>query len=263
MINRMMLILTLNSISVGQTQDFYGTVAVSLIDAPTKFYTVSFTNKLEKVFSESGFDVVERNSINKIMKEWKLKTSGVTDDEFEGIGEILAADYLITGTVDDDLTFAGIYCVIKMIDVQSGKLIQAASIEGQITTKRELYDIGVESIMEQLVYGTNQKMTDYQVAAVVESTNKTIRELNQKQETMRLESQLKIKEMKEKRKNRFFGGLYNFTMGIIYAFIRFIELLIIIEKEDDDSSNYSIITKENYALSKSIRFNKGIDYEFG
>ena len=255
----MMLILTLNSISVGQTQDFYGTVAVSLIDAPTKFYTVSFTNKLEKVFSESGFDVVERNSINKIMKEWKLKTSGVTDDEFEGIGEILAADYLITGTVDDDLTFAGIYCVIKMIDVQSGKLIQAASIEGQITTKRELYDIGVESIMEQLVYGTNQKMTDYQVAAVVESTNKTIRELNQKQETMRLESQLKKKEMKEKRKSQ----LYDFTMGIIYAFIRFIELLIIIEKEDDDSSNYSIVTKENYALSKSIRFNKGIDYEFG
>ena len=255
----MMLILTLNSISIGQTQDYYGTVAVSLIDAPTKFYTVSFTNKLEKVFSESGFDVVERNSINKIMKEWKLKTSGVTDDEFEGIGEILAADYLITGTVDDDLTFAGIYCVIKMIDVQSGKLIQAASIEGQITTKRELYDIGVESIMEQLVYGTNQKMTDYQVAAVVESTNKTIRELNQKQETMRLESQLKKKEMKEKRKSQF----YDFTMGIIYAFIRFIELLMIIEQEeDDDTSKYSIVIKENSALSKSMRLNKGIYYEF-
>ena len=52
-------------------------------------------------------------------------------------------------------------------------------------------------------------------------------------------------------------------MGIIYAFIRFIELLILIEEEDDDSSNYSIVTKENNALSKSIRFNKGIDYEFG
>ena len=153
-----MLILTLNSISIGQTQDYYGTVAVSLIDAPTKFYTVSFTNKLEKVFSESGFDVVERNSINKIMKEWKLKTSGVTDDEFEGIGEILAADYLITGTVDDDGKNSGIYCVIKMIDVQTGKLMDAASIEGQITTKRELYDIGLESIIEQLIYGTNQKI---------------------------------------------------------------------------------------------------------
>ena len=259
----MMLILTLNSISIGQTKDYYGTVAVSLIDAPTKFYTVSFTNKLEKVFSESGFDVVERNSINKIMKEWKLKTSGVTDDEFEGIGEILAADYLITGTVDDDLTFAGIYCVIKMIDVQSGKLMDAASIEGQITTKRELYDIGVESIMEQLVYGTNQKMKDYQVAVVVESTNKSIRELNQKQETMRLESQLKKKEMKEKRKSQFFRGLYDFTMGIIYAFIRFIELLIIIEQEeDDDTSKYSIIIIKDRALFESMRLNKGIYYEF-
>ena len=259
----MMLILTLNSISIGQTKDYYGTVAVSLIDAPTKFYTVSFTNKLEKVFSESGFDVVERNSINKIMKEWKLKTSGVTDDEFEGIGEILAADYLITGTVDDDGKNSGIYCVIKMIDVQSGKLMDAASIEGQITTKRELYDIGLESIIEQLVYGTNQKMKDYQVAAVVESTNKMIRELNQKQETMRLESQLKKKEMKEKRKSQFFRGFYDFTMGIIYAFIRFIELLIIIEQEeDDDTSKYSIIIIKDRALFESMRLNKGIYYEF-
>ena len=258
----MMLILTLNSLSIGQTQDYYGTVAITLIDAPTKFYTVSFTNKLEKVFSESGFDVVERNSINKIMKEWKLKTSGVTDDEFEGIGEILAADYLITGTVDDDLTFAGVYCVIKMIDVQSGKLIQAASIEGQITTKRELYDIGIESIMEQLVYGTNQKMKKYKIAALVDSTAKAIRELNQKQEMMHLESQLKKKDMKEKRKSQFLRGFYDFTMGIIYAFIRFIELLILLEEEDDDSPNYSIIKNEVRQLSVSMRLNKGIYYEF-
>jgi TolB-like protein len=214
------------------------------------------------VFSESGFDVVERNSINKIMKEWKLKTSGVTDDQFEGIGELLTADYLITGTVDDDGKNSGIYCVIKMIDVQSGKLMEAASIEGQIKTKRELYDIGVESIIEQLVYGTNQKMKNYQIAALVDSTNKAIRELNQKQETMRLESQLKKKEMKEKRKRQLFRGLYDFTMGIIYAFIRFIELLILIEEEDDDSSNYSIIIIKDRALSESMRLNKGICYEF-
>ena len=69
--------------------------------------------------------------------------------------------------------------------------------------------------------------------------------------------------MKEKRKSQFFRGFYDFTMGIIYAFIRFIELLIIIEQEeDDDTSKYSIIIIKDRALFESMRLNKGIYYEF-
>ena len=177
MIKRVMIMVTLNSILLSQNENYYGTVAVSLIDAPTKFYSVSFTNKLEKVFSESGFDVVERTSINKIMKEWKINTSGVSDEEYKGIGEILSADYLIVGSVDDDELNVGIYCVIKMIEVQTGKLMEAASIDGQIKSKKELYSIGVESIIEQLVYGTNQKMNNYEEASIAELKNK----INEKQ----------------------------------------------------------------------------------
>ena len=68
--------------------------------------------------------------------------------------------------------------------------------------------------------------------------------------------------MKEKRKSQFFRGFYDLTMGIIYAFIRFIELLILLEEEDDDSPNYSIIKNEVRQLSVSMRLNKGIYYEF-
>jgi len=234
MIKRVMIMVTLNSILLSQNENYYGTVAVSLIDAPTKFYSVSFTNKLEKVFSESGFDVVERNSINKIMKEWKINTSGVSNEEYKGIGEILSADYLIVGSVDDDELNVGIYCVIKMIEVQTGKLMEAASIDGQIKSKKELYSIGIESIIEQLVYGTNQKMNDYEEASIAELNNKIIEKQKQEQEQQKLESQLEIQEIREKRKNQFFKAVYDVTIGVVYFVIRLVELLITIEENEEE-----------------------------
>ena len=257
MVVRLIIIIFLNSLLIGQTEkeqtDYYndyGTIAVSLIEGPTNIFSVTFTNRLEKAFSGSGFTVVERTSINKIIKEWKIQSSGITADNFEGIGELLTADYLISGTVENIDENTGVYCGIKLIDVQSGQIIGVASIDGQIKTKKELYSIGMESIIEQLVYETNEKLYDYQQQQLSESIEREENEQQVIKEKMKLESKLKTKEIKEKRKNNIIKGLYDVTIGALLVTYRLLEYLI--SKDDDDTF---LIQIENYYINKFITFN--------
>lgn len=254
MVVRLIIIIFLNSLLIGQTEkeqtDYYndyGTIAVSLIEGPTNFFSVTFTNRLEKAFSGSGFTVVERTSINKIIKEWKIQSSGITADNFEGIGELLTADYLISGTVENIDENTGVYCGIKLIDVQSGQIIGVASIDGQIKTKKELYSIGMESIIEQLVYETNEKLYDYQQQQLSESIEREENEQQVIKEKMKLESKLKTKEIKEKRKNNIIKGLYDVTIGALLVTYRLLEYLI--SKDDDDFDGETVKIDLNYGAN--------------
>ena len=97
---------------------------------------------------------------------WKIMMSGnfrvrVTNDEpieFEGMTN---ADFLIVGTFTGVNDNTGIFATIKMIDIASGQIINNASIDGQINEKNELYTIGIESLIEQLVDDSNSKMDEY------------------------------------------------------------------------------------------------------
>ena len=43
------------------------------------------------------------------------------------------------------------FASIQMIDIADGSIINTASIDGEISEKNELYTIGLESLVEQLV----------------------------------------------------------------------------------------------------------------
>ena len=157
-------ILFLLLISIGFVfcqEDELGRIAVSRIEGPNIFYSRNFSNKLEKELSNAGFTVVERREVKKLMEEWKFQSSGLTDDdpvEFEGISN---ADYLIVGTFTGIYEETGIFCTIKMIDISNGEIITTASIDGQLTEKNELYTIGIESLIEQIMDGTNTKLESF------------------------------------------------------------------------------------------------------
>ena len=163
-----------------------GRIAVSKIEGPNRFYSRNFSNKLEKELSSAGFEVVERGDVNQLMEEWKLQSSGLTDGdnvEFSGISN---ADFLIVGTFNGINDYYGIFATIQMVDILDGSLISTASLDGQISKKNELYTIGIESLVEQLVDETNRKMEAY-----IDKKNK---------ETLRLQKHAENLKKKKKRK---------------------------------------------------------------
>jgi hypothetical protein len=207
------------------TSQNLGSIAVSKIEGPNRFYSRNFSNKLEKELSIAGFEVAERGDVNQIMAEWKLQGSGLTDGEKVEFSGISNADYLIVGTFSGINDYDGIFASIQMIDIVDGSIINTASIDGQISQKSELYTIGVESLVEQLINASNSKMDTY-----IEAKNKEelrIKKLEEKKEKEVLEQGLK----KERRSN-----FWRFIIGTIELLINILEIF---NKDDEQQDAYS------------------------
>ena len=205
------------------TQDL-GRVAVSKIEGPNRFYSRNFSNKLEKELSIAGFEVAERGDVNQIMEEWKLQSSGLTDGDPVAFSGISNADYLIVGTFNGINDYYGIFATIQMVDIVDGSVINTASIDGQISKKNELYTIGIESLVEQLVDETNSKMEAY-----IDKKNKETLRLQKHAEKLEKEKEEKIVK---KQRSKFF---WRFIIGTIELLVNILEIF----NRDDDSDEYN------------------------
>ena len=204
-----------------------GRIAVSKIEGPNRFYSRNFSNKLEKELSSAGFEVVERGDVNQLMEEWKLQSSGLTDGdnvEFSGISN---ADFLIVGTFNGINDYYGIFATIQMVDILDGSVISTASLDGQISKKNELYTIGIESLVEQLVDETNSKMEAY-----IDKKNKETLRLQKQAENLEKEKEEKIVK---KQRSKFF---WRFIIGTIELLVNILEIF----NRDDDSDDYNYNT---------------------
>ena len=208
------------------TQDL-GRVAVSKIEGPNRFYSRNFSNKLEKELSIAGFEVAERGDVNQIMEEWKLQNSGLTDGDPVAFSGISNADYLIVGTFNGINDYYGIFATIQMVDIVDGSVINTASIDGQISKKNELYTIGIESLVEQLVDETNSKMEAY-----IDKKNKETLRLQKQAENLEKEKEEKIVK---KQRSKFF---WRFIIGTIELLVNILEIF----NRDDDSDDYNYNT---------------------
>jgi len=208
------------------TQDL-GRVAVSKIEGPNRFYSRNFSNKLEKELSIAGFEVTERGDVNQIMEEWKLQSSGLTDGDPVAFSGISNADYLIVGTFNGINDYYGIFATIQMVDIVDGSVINTASIDGQISKKNELYTIGIESLVEQLVDETNSKMEAY-----IDKKNKETLRLQKQAENLEKEKEEKIVK---KQRSKFF---WRFIIGTIELLVNILEIF----NRDDDSDEYNYNT---------------------
>jgi TolB-like protein len=94
------------------------------------------------------YQVVERNNMDKILKEQKFQHSGCTDSECAvEIGQLLNSDYIIIGSVNK---FGKTYAIdARLIDVGlgKGKLSAKFSMTGEIDA---LLTTGINSIAKQL-----------------------------------------------------------------------------------------------------------------
>ena len=205
------------------TQDL-GRIAVSKIEGPNRFYSRNFSNKLEKELALAGFEVAERGDVNQIVEEWKLQSSGLTDGEAIEFSGISNADYLIVGTFNGINDYYGIFASIQMIDIADGSIINTASIDGEISEKNELYTIGIESLVEQLVDETNTKMDIY-----LDKKNKEILRLQKNAEKAQKEKE----EQKEKKERRKY--FWRFIIGTIELIVNILEIF---NNDDDEEDEY-------------------------
>ena len=199
-----------------------GRIAVSKIEGPNRFYSRNFSNKLEKELSSAGFEVVERGDVNQLMEERKLQSSGLTDGdnvEFSGISN---ADFLIVGTFNGINDYYGIFATIQMVDILDGSLISTASLDGQISKKNELYTIGIESLVEQLVDETNRKMEAY-----IDKKNKETLRLQKHAEKLEKEEEEKIVK---KQRSKFF---WRFIISTIELLVNILEIFNNSEEEQE------------------------------
>ena len=199
-----------------------GRIAVSKIEGPNRFYSRNFSNKLEKELSSAGFEVVERGDVNQLMEEWKLQSSGLTDGdnvEFSGISN---ADFLIVGTFNGINDYYGIFATIQMVDILDGSVISTASLDGQISKKNELYTIGIESLVEQLVDETNRKMDAY-----IDKKNKETLRLQKHAEKLEKEEEEKIVK---KQRSKFF---WRFIISTIELLVNILEIFNNSEEEQE------------------------------
>jgi len=199
-----------------------GRIAVSKIEGPNRFYSRNFSNKLEKELSSAGFEVVERGDVNQLMEEWKLQSSGLTGGdnvEFSGISN---ADFLIVGTFNGINDYYGIFATIQMVDILDGSVISTASLDGQISKKNELYTIGIESLVEQLVDETNRKMDAY-----IDKKNKETLRLQKHAEKLEKEEEEKIVK---KQRSKFF---WRFIISTIELLVNILEIFNNSEEEQE------------------------------
>jgi TolB-like protein len=80
----------------------------------------------KKIGNKKGIRVVERNQIDKIYQEYKIKTSGLVDDKsITQIGRMLGADCLLTTTLSDLVDEVEINS--RIIKMETGEIVSTAS----------------------------------------------------------------------------------------------------------------------------------------
>jgi len=128
---------------------------IGLSDQEATILTQRLTTKL---IALNKYQVVERNNMDKILKEQKFQHSGCSDSECAvEIGQLLNSDYIILGSVSK---FGKTYAIdARLIDVGLGKSLISAefSMKGEIDA---LLTTGITSIAKQLCELPTQKTAE-------------------------------------------------------------------------------------------------------
>lgn len=101
-----------------------------------------------KMISLDKYQVVERNNMDKILKEQQFQNSGCTDSKCAvEIGQLLNTDFIVIGSVS---SFGSLYTIdARLIDVGEGRGIISAEYSTEESIDLLISD-GIESIALQL-----------------------------------------------------------------------------------------------------------------
>ena len=112
--------------------------------------------KMEMVLLESGFTLVERIKLEKLLEEKKLSLAGLTDSRSQEIGSFLNADIVVFGLIPSWTFYQSrktgtIEMIIKAIDVNTGNIVFKAVYNHQFKTENDTFRYDISKI-EDIIY---------------------------------------------------------------------------------------------------------------
>ncbi len=143
-----------------------------------KTVTENYRNSFETYFIKTGFDIIDRDQIDKILKEQQLSLTGITSAEQKRIGKLLNADTIVTGNINNydilpssgsepvnsgflspssDKKYNGyIAFTLKAINVETGSLLWKMNLAATITnmpgnTYNVYYDRALKIVCSEAV----------------------------------------------------------------------------------------------------------------
>jgi len=127
-------------------------VAIIEFDCQDTEKSEAFTERLSTdLFRIGNYEVVDRNSIKKILAEQAFQLSGITSGDAIELGKILGVKYIITGNIT---TINGFYSdtysvTAKILDVETAQVykVGSADIKGSFN---KFLNFGSKSISLQL-----------------------------------------------------------------------------------------------------------------
>ena len=137
-------------------------VAIMPFKAPTDLIGASVSDLLLTEFMRAGrYEMVERGQMSKVLSETELSVAGLSAAKATEVGQMLGAEGVIIGTVDDysmvaqrGRTYAVVGISARLIDCSSGKVIWSVDLaeraEDRDTTLPEQVRIVIHKVTAAL-----------------------------------------------------------------------------------------------------------------
>jgi len=119
---------------------------------------------ITKLFLTKKFKVIERQLLNKVIKEQKLQVSGIVDEvSAKKLGKLLGVNAIVSGTVAELATSVKVNA--RLIGTETGEIFGAASVEISI-------DESIQKLLhlQSVVSGENQNRQPTQPKVNTQST---------------------------------------------------------------------------------------------
>ncbi|MGA2548024.1 MAG: CsgG/HfaB family protein [Rectinemataceae bacterium] len=138
------------------------------------------------LFKSGKFDIYERKQMEAILKEQSLQLSGaMTTESAVKVGKLLGVKFLVVGSVDQfgqketgvkafgigvKSTTAHVACDVRLIEVETGKLVAAEQGEGNASAT------GISTNYDNIAFGSN----GFDQTIIGKATNKCVADLADK-----------------------------------------------------------------------------------
>lgn len=127
----------------------------------------SISDSIAANLLKSRFEIIERSQLERILKEWEISLSDIAENHRLIVGKIKNVDAIIVGSAKTSQGFAGLLyggyieyvssCTVKMIEIETGKIIIAATFSSEsastmrgVTTASEVGKMLAEEIIKSL-----------------------------------------------------------------------------------------------------------------
>lgn len=140
-------------------------VAIVPFKAPTELIGSSVSDMFVTEFLRAGrYTLVERSQMGQVLGEAELASTGMSDSQAMELGNMMGADGVILGTVDEygsatsrGRTYPVVGIAVRLIDCKSGKVMWSADMAARSSTSGQALSAYARKIVHEITAGLYRK----------------------------------------------------------------------------------------------------------